>query len=154
MARAYTQSLLLFAYQATARELTDALQRAGHTAIRPKHGAVFANLDAQGTRATDLAQRAGIGKAAMGELIDELERLGYVARRPDANDRRAKRVVPSAAALQVTERVHRYNRELEARYRRVLGHRAYESLRASLLRLAGRDDVQPRIPPNAKPARS
>jgi len=149
---AYTQSLLLFAYQATARELTEALNRAGHSAIRPKHGAVFANLDAQGTRATDLALRAGIGKAAMGELIDELERLGYVERRPDPRDRRAKRIMPRPAALQVTGLVHRFNRELEARYRRLLGRRAYEALRESLLKLAGRDDLQPRIPHKASRA--
>jgi len=153
MAKAYTQSLLLFAYQATTRELAETLNRAGHAAIRPKHGAVFANLDAEGTRATDLAQRAGMGKAAMGELVDELERLGYVERRPDPHDRRAKRVVPSAAALQVTGLVHRFNRELEARYRRLLGRKGYEALRASLLRLAGRDDLQPRIPPKAKTGR-
>lgn len=145
MSEAYTQSLLLFAYQNSARELTDALHGGGHPAIRPKHGAVFANIERDGIRATDLAQRAGIGKASMGELVDELEQLGYVERRPDASDRRAKLVVPTAAALEVTGLVHQFNRKLEARYRRQLGVRAYESLRASLLLLAGHDEVQPRI---------
>jgi DNA-binding MarR family transcriptional regulator len=146
MADPYTQSLLLYAYQASARDLVRWLHRHGHAAIRPKHGAVFANLDRAGTRATVLAERAGIGKAAMGELVDELEELGYVERRPDAEDRRAKRVVPTAAALEVTRLVHAFNRSLEGRYRRLLGARAYESLRAALRAMApGAGGIQPRI---------
>lgn len=150
MSDAYTQSLLLFAYQRSARELTTALHAGGHPTLRPKHGAVFANLELAGSRATELAERAGIGKAAMGELIDELERLGYVQRRPDPVDRRAKLIVPTDAALEVTELVHEFNRRLEARYRRQLGATAYDSLRTSLLQLAARNEIQPRIPPKAK----
>ncbi len=145
MARPYTQSLLLFAYQVSARELTEHLHRHGHAAVRPKHGAVFANVERDGTRASVLAHRAGIGKAAMGELIDELERLGYVKRRPDPSDRRAKLVLPTSAALEVTRLVHVFNQRLETRYRRKLGTPAYESLRRALQTLAGVHDVQPRI---------
>jgi DNA-binding MarR family transcriptional regulator len=146
MAAPYTQSLLLYAYQASARELVRALRDAGHAAIRPKHGAVFANIDRDGTRTTTLAERAGMGKAAMGELVDELESLGYVERRPDPTDRRAKLVFPTALALRVTRLVHAFNRRLEARYRRRLGPEAYESLRASLAALAPPGHRQPRIP--------
>lgn len=145
MADPYTQSLLLYAYQASARELTKALHRDGHPMIRPKHGAVFANLDREGTRATILAARAGIGKAAMGELVDELERLGYVERRPDLVDRRAKRIVPTEAALRVTRLVHAFNLGLEAEYERRLGAQAYGSLRASLRLLVPDGTMQPRI---------
>jgi DNA-binding MarR family transcriptional regulator len=81
----------------------------------------------------------------MGELIDELERLGYVERRPDPGDRRAKLVVPTPAALEVTRLVHAFNRTLEARYRRRLGKQAYDAFRRSLLTLSDRDDLQPRI---------
>jgi DNA-binding MarR family transcriptional regulator len=34
---------------------------------------------------------------AMGELVDHLERLGYVRRVPNRRDRRAKLIVPTAA---------------------------------------------------------
>ena len=145
MAEPYTQSLLLYAYQASARELTKALHRNGHSVIRPKHGAVFANIDREGTRATTLAARAGIGKAAMGELVDELERMGYVSRKPDLSDRRAKRIVPTAAALQVTRLVHTFNRRLEADYKRLLGADAYAMLRASLQLIAPAGIMQPRM---------
>ncbi|MBO0837141.1 MAG: MarR family transcriptional regulator, partial [Actinobacteria bacterium] len=106
---AYTQSLLLAAYQQTASELLTALARAGHTSIRHKHGAVFANLDAAGTRPSVLAERAGMTKAALGELVDELERIGYVRRQPDPSDRRAKLVVPTDTAKEVTALVRQVN---------------------------------------------
>lgn len=145
MVSPYTQSLLLYAYQASAKALTQTLHRKGHKAIRPKHGAVFANLDEGGTRASVLAERANMGKAAMGELIDELESLGYVRRKPDSSDRRAKLVVATDKARSVTQIVHEFNQALEARFREMLGDEAYEILRASLRAMAPRDDMQPRM---------
>jgi hypothetical protein len=65
-ARASTQALLYAAYRATADELLRALAAAGHDGVRHAHGAVFANLDAEGTRASVLAERAGMGRAAEG----------------------------------------------------------------------------------------
>lgn len=141
----YTQSLLLYAYQTSANALTQVLHQRGHTAIRPKHGAVFANIDEHGTRASTLAERAGMGKAAMGELIDQLEHLGYVRREPDPTDRRAKLVVATDMARQVTQIVHEFNGALEVQYREMLGDQAYETLRASLQVIAPNDDMQPRI---------
>lgn len=145
----YTQSLLLYAYQASARSLVQALRRRGHPEIRPKHGAVFANVDRSGTRPSVLAGRAGMGKAAMGEVVDELQSLGYVERRPDPTDGRAKLVVPTAAALEVTALVHAFNRRLETRYRRLLGADAYRRLRRSLRLIAPEGELQPRIRPGS-----
>jgi DNA-binding MarR family transcriptional regulator len=145
----YTQSLLLYAYQASARALIDTLQARGHPAIRPKHGAVFANIDRQGTRPSVLAERAGIGKAAMGELVDELERLGYVRREPDPSDRRAKLVLPTDTAMLVTKIVHEFNKRMEATYRELLGDEAYQTLRSALQAIAPGNGMQPRLPPDA-----
>jgi DNA-binding MarR family transcriptional regulator len=145
-ARAYTQSLLLAAYRQTANELLDALRAAGHERIRHKHGAVFANLDPDGTRPSVLADRARMTRGAMGELIDELERLGYVRRTPDPADRRAKLIVATDAAREVTAVVVRVNEAIERRYRRELGTESYQTLRTALERLAGdKALVQPRI---------
>lgn len=128
--------MLFLAYQASARELTQTIHGGGHPALRPKHGAVFATIDRHGTRATSLASRAGITKPAMGELIDELEGLGYLERHPDQSDRRAKLVVPTPAALDVLRLVDEFNKRWESRYRRKLGREAYEGLRASLRTIA------------------
>jgi DNA-binding MarR family transcriptional regulator len=57
---------------------------------KPAHSAVFAQIAPGGSRLTELARRANMSPQAMGELVDELEQLGYVVRRPDPSDRRAK----------------------------------------------------------------
>ncbi|NLS18225.1 winged helix-turn-helix transcriptional regulator [Rhizobium sp. P40RR-XXII] len=145
MVTPYTQSLLLYAYQASAHALTQTLHERGHPVIRPKHGAIFANIDEEGTRASLLAERAGMGKAAMGELIDDLERLGYVERAPDPTDRRAKLVTPGPKARQVMQIVHEFNDGIERRYRELLGEQAYQILRTALRTIAAKDDMQPRM---------
>lgn len=66
------------------------LRARGHTRLQPSHQVVFASLGRTGTRLTDLAQRAGMTKQAMGQIVDDLERLGYVERTPDPDDGRAK----------------------------------------------------------------
>ncbi len=47
----------------------------------------------EGMLQTELANRLDVGKVAVGGLIDRLEASGFVERRPDGKDRRAKRVV-------------------------------------------------------------
>lgn len=144
----YTQSLLLAAYQATVEELLEALSTAGHDDVRHKHGAVFANLDGGGTRSSVLAARAGMTRAAMGELVDELERLNYVRRVPDPVDRRAKLVIGTERADAVLATVVAVNDRLERRLKRELGSEGYRSLRDGLLHLGGsRVLPQPRIRP-------
>jgi DNA-binding MarR family transcriptional regulator len=53
---------------------------AGYTDLRPGHGCVFGTIDPEGSRLTDLAERAGMTKQTVGEVTSDLENLGYVAR--------------------------------------------------------------------------
>jgi DNA-binding MarR family transcriptional regulator len=138
-----TGTLLLDAFQAFNRELFSVMNTAGHKSLRSKHGAVLANLETRGTRATLLARRAGIGTSAMGEVVDELERLGYVVRKIDPNDRRAKLVVPTHSGVEVTKLAVRTIRKIERRYLKKLGQERYHEFRKSLTDLAhGAFDVE------------
>ncbi len=64
----------------------------------------------------DLAKHMGVGRAAMGSLIDSLERRGWVERRPKPGDRRVWliAITPSGeqAARQVTKIDETLRREL------------------------------------------
>ena len=84
---------LLFAVQG---ELFRRLRDEGFDDIAPRHGAVLAYLRPEGVRATDLSRLSGQVKQVIGVIIDDLEAMGYVERKPDPADRRAKLVVPTA----------------------------------------------------------
>ena len=71
-------------------ELHRRLGEEGYTAIRESHGCVFRFVDAEGSRLTDLAGRARLSKQAVGEVVDDLQGLGYVERAPHPVDGRAK----------------------------------------------------------------
>jgi DNA-binding MarR family transcriptional regulator len=58
--------------------------------IRISHGCVFGNIDPDGTRLTELAERARMTKQSVGEVTSDLEQRGYVERVPDPTDGRAK----------------------------------------------------------------
>ncbi len=60
--------------------------------IRPAHLQVFGTIKAEGTRLTDLARWSDSSLSATSELVDDLERMGYLERRPDPSDGRAKLV--------------------------------------------------------------
>ena len=65
------------------------LAAAGYPDVRPAHTRVFDSLGG-GRRVSELAERGGITKQSMAELVEHLERLGYVERVPDPSDRRAR----------------------------------------------------------------
>lgn len=77
-------------------ELFEPASEAGYPDIRPPHLQIFGNLDVAGIRLTALAERAQLSLAAASELVNELQDLGYLERRPDITDRRAKLIVPTA----------------------------------------------------------
>jgi DNA-binding MarR family transcriptional regulator len=87
-----TVALLGRAYSLLGFQIVDGVVGAGFPQ-KPAHSAVFAQISPDGSRLTDLARRANMSPQAMGELVDELEELGYVVRRPDPTDRRAKLII-------------------------------------------------------------
>jgi DNA-binding MarR family transcriptional regulator len=52
---------------------------------------------------TQLADLLDVGKASLGTLLDRLEATGYMERRPDPTDRRAKRVFLTRASMRLLE---------------------------------------------------
>jgi DNA-binding MarR family transcriptional regulator len=83
-------ALLYTAADALVAELGARMEEAGYGDVRGAHGCVFGNIDADGMRLTDLAERAGMTKQAVGEAVSDLQRLGYAERVGDPSDGRAK----------------------------------------------------------------
>jgi DNA-binding MarR family transcriptional regulator len=129
-----TISLLGQAYSLLGFQIVDGVVGAGFPQ-KPKHSAVFAQIDPEGSRLTDLARRANITPQAMGELIDELEDLGYVTREPDPSDRRAKLIVLTASGRAAIEAGKQTIVGLEARITEILGQEGHRTLREMLDKL-------------------
>src|SRR3954449_9872138 len=75
--------LLRIPNQQVVERVIAGLAQAGFDDLRPAHTAVFQHISADGSRLTELADRAQITKQSMGYLVDHLEERGYVERRPD-----------------------------------------------------------------------
>lgn len=87
-----TVAMLGRAYSLLGFQIVDGVVGAGYPQ-KPSHSAVFAQISPDGTRLSTLARGANITPQAMGELVDELEEMGYVERKPDPTDRRAKLIL-------------------------------------------------------------
>lgn len=127
-----TGTLLLHVYQGHERHLIAALKDGGHPDFRPKYGAVLANIDADGTRLSTLADRAAMSRPSMVELIDELESKGYVRREPDPDDRRAKLIVPTKTGMDTISIAAEVINDLEQHFRELLGEQQYQVVRRAL----------------------
>ena len=78
-----------------------ALSSRGHGGMRRRHEPVVVRMNVEGSRAVDIAAANAVTKNAIGQLANELEELGYVARSDDPDDGRAKllRYTPRGIAL-------------------------------------------------------
>jgi DNA-binding MarR family transcriptional regulator len=133
-----TVALLGRAYSLLGFRIVDGVVGAGFPQ-KPAHSAVFAQIAPEGSRLTELARRANMSPQAMGELVDELEQLGYVVRRPDPTDRRAKLITLTekgqaciAAGIATIDGIEQHLTDR-------LGERGHEQLRSLLTRLLDDD---------------
>ncbi|MEV4213374.1 MarR family winged helix-turn-helix transcriptional regulator [Micromonospora sp. NPDC049662] len=114
------------------REIFTRAAEDGFDDVRPRHGAVLAYLDPEGTRPGELARLAGRNKQTMGAILDELERLGYVRRTPDPADRRAKLIVPTERGLRLMEASDDFVAAIERQLSDALGPDRYAEFRTAL----------------------
>lgn len=127
--------LLRIPFQEVVRRVSAGLAEAGFDDLRPAHTAVFQHIEAYGSRLTDLAERAQITKQSMGYLVDDLERLGYVERKPDPSDRRAALICLTDRGWAQIHAALATIATLEQEWTRALGKHRMQQLRQLLTEL-------------------
>ena len=110
------------------QELHRRAQAGGYGDIREAHLQVFGAIDWNGTRLTELAARANMTLPAMSELVDDLQRAGYLERRPDPRDGRAKLIGPTRKGRRAIVQALRAVREIEENYARIVGEERFAAL--------------------------
>ena len=113
-------------------ELLAGLADRGHSKLRACHGVVLGHLANSDERLTRLAELCGQPKQYILRLIDELEALGYVERRPDPQDRRGKLIAVTERGRAQQEDAALILTRIEARYAERVGREKYAQFRRLL----------------------
>jgi DNA-binding MarR family transcriptional regulator len=127
--------LLRLVYQHYAQDIDAALRQAGFGDIRPAAANVFPFVPAQGITVSRLAELARVRKQSMAQAVDQLERTGYVERRPNPRDHRSRLVFLTERGAGVPPVTHAAALRVEERWAQLIGPAEFETLRASLLHL-------------------
>ena len=127
------------------RELHEGFERAGFPGMRKAHGAVwrFVDLD-NGSRLTELAERAGLTRQAVGEVADDLERLGYLERVPDPSDGRAKLIRPTERGRTAWRLGEEILADIERAWAERYGKRRMAMVRETLEQILADEPPRPR----------
>ena len=104
-------------------------------AIRPAAANMFPFVPAEGITVSGLADLARVRKQTMAQAVEQLERTGYVERRPNPRDRRSQLVFLTERGASVTPITHAAAERVERRWAEVTSPEDLEALRGSLLRL-------------------
>jgi DNA-binding MarR family transcriptional regulator len=127
--------LLRLLYQEYARDIDTALKEAGFGDLRPPHANVFPFVPPEGITVSAIAELARVRKQTMAEAVDQLERMGYVERRPNPADRRSRLVFLTERGASVKPVTHATAELVEKHWAKLTSADELESVRASLLRL-------------------
>jgi DNA-binding MarR family transcriptional regulator len=130
--------LLRLASQQWAQAIEAALAEAGFDDIRPPHANVFTFARPQGIQVSELTRVARVRKQTMAQAVEELEELGYVERRPDPNDRRARLVFLTKRGEKVRPIAVAAGRQVAKRWAELTSQEEMKSLQRSLEALLAR----------------
>ena len=122
----------LFAGWAMADEVQRRIAADGLDDLRFADGVVFQHLVPGPIAVGALAERLGVSQQAASKAVADLERRGYVARRRDPADARARLVGLTARGEAAIEAGRRHRAALEAELASRLGPRRVESARRAL----------------------
>jgi len=135
-----TPTLLRTAYNALSAVIYRAVSQAGAADLRPAHGNAMEMLAIQdGLRLTDIAARAGMAPQSMGEIVDDLVEKGYLTRREDPSDRRAKRIYLTRKGRESAQASRIALVEVERRISETLGPHDYQEMRRNLAAISALD---------------
>jgi DNA-binding MarR family transcriptional regulator len=117
--------------------VNEGLAERGFHDFRPAHGTIGQHISDHGSRITELAQLAQVTKPTVVYLVNDLERLGYVERRSDPADGRAKLVCLTERGMRAQEAARKIIAEIEQDWGEMLGADDFAALRTLLQRLHG-----------------
>ena len=127
-------------------ELARRLAERGFDDLRPSSAPVFQHIAPEGSRLSELADRAGVTRQSLAEQITALERSGYIERLPDPADRRARIITLTDRGWKAVDTGLSIIADIESGWARDLGPRKHAALTDALEKVAeaplGRDELR------------
>ena len=139
-ARVATKDMLIGALlrvpaQAIHRRIINELNAAGFEELRVPHMAVLQYPGPDGGRPGLLADRAGMSKQAMNQLLRSLEGLGYLARSDAPDEGRARIVRLTKRGRAAYAKIHEILQDIEREWSAELGPKHFTQLKELLRRV-------------------
>ena len=128
-------ALLRVPGQAIQRRIIKELNAAGFADLRMPHMPVLQFPGPDGVRPSALAERAGMSKQAMNQLLRTLERLGYIVRSDAPDQGRARIVRFTKRGRAVDAKMIDVLRDIEREWSAELGARSFAQLKKLLFRV-------------------
>jgi DNA-binding MarR family transcriptional regulator len=124
--------LLFIPYRHMENRILQAIRDAGFDDVTLAQARVFQRIAPGGSRLTDLAEQAQMAKQSVAGLVDELERMRYVRRVPDPDDRRARLIQIDKRGRQAAKAAQVAHDQIQAQWRSHIGARRFNQLRETL----------------------
>ena len=113
-----------------------AVQEAGFPEVRESWLPLLQHLEEGGLRSTALAERIGVTKQAIHQMLKEVEKAGYCERVADPTDGRAQLIQLSALGWKAWKKGLKVMKALESELESELGASRLERLRRDLAMMA------------------
>jgi DNA-binding MarR family transcriptional regulator len=128
-------ALLRVPAQAIHRRIIKELNTGGFEELRVPHMAVLQFPGPDGVRPGALAERAGMSKQAMNQLLRSLEGLGYITRSNSTEEGRARIIRFTKRGRAAYAKVHDILRDIEREWSSELGPKDFLQLKDLLFRV-------------------
>ena len=128
-------ALLRVPAQAIHRRIIKELNAGGFDELRLPHIAVLQFPGPDGVRPGTLAERAGMSKQAMNQLLRSLESLGYIVRSDAPDEGRARIVRFTRRGRAAYSKIHNILRNIEREWSAEIGPKQFAQLKELLARV-------------------
>lgn len=122
-------------------ELSAPAAAAGYGDIRDPHLQIFGTIGMGAVRLTDIAARAQLSLAATSELVNDLQALGYLERRPDPSDGRAKLICLTERGRGLMAHAGDRVATIESHWSVIVGKRSFTDMCSTMQRLLDQLDT-------------
>jgi DNA-binding MarR family transcriptional regulator len=132
----YVGAMLRVVWQWVRDQIYSGVVEAGYDDLNPAHVALFRHPTLDGLRPTELAAQLQITKQSVNDLVGHLEARGYVVRKADPADGRARVVRLTAKGRRLEGTINAHAQGAEERIADMLGPRPFAQLRDALEQLS------------------